>query len=627
MSFPPQFLDELRERLPISQIAGRRVRLIRKGREHSALCPFHNEKTPSFTISDEKGFYHCFGCGAHGDVLSFLMRTEGVSFPDAVERLAAEAGLPVPATSPQERAQQQRHADLHGALEAACRWYQEQLAEPAGRAARDYLTGRGLDDATIARFRLGYAPRGGAGLADALKGRGVAARDLLEAGVVKVAPDGGHGAGGHGAGGQVPRSFLFDRVTFPIADRRGRVIAFGGRGLGDAQPKYLNSPDTPLFHKGRVFYGWAQARESVLQTGEVVVVEGYMDVIGLARAGIHNVVAPLGTALSEVQLLELWRVADEPALCFDGDGAGLRAALRAAERAMPLLKPGKSLRFVGLPDGEDPDSLVTTHGPAAMQAAVAGARPLVDVVWRAALAGRVLDTPERRAALRQDLRGRALAIADGAVQTQYRAEFDGRLSRLFAPPAGSGAGFGGGARVGSGEGWRRSSAAGGRARATAASVLPQSAGVEASGLAQERVVLALLINQPWLLEQYAEALSEVRLPTVQLDSMLRAIINLVGSAPELDSAVVRRHLKEHGFDEPLQLVMNPRIYRQASFAAPGAGPDVAETALHDILDWHRRQRLGADRAAAAETFAADSTQANSDRLLGIVRELAQDGWD
>ena len=606
MSFPPQFLDELRERLPISQIAGRRMKLIRKGREHSALCPFHSEKTPSFTISDEKGFYHCFGCGAHGDVLSFVMQTEGVGFPEAVERLAAEAGLPVPVASPAERARQQRRTDLHQVVEEVCRWYQQQLQGSAGRPASAYLTGRGLDDAMIARFRLGFAPGrrsgdgGSGGLVETLARRGVRVGDLLEAGVVKLAE-----------GAQEPRPFLFERVVFPISDRHDRVIAFGGRSLGDGQPKYVNSPDTPLFHKGRVFYGWAQAREAVRQAGEVVVVEGYMDVIALAKAGIHNAVAPLGTALTEAQLVELWRMADEPALCFDGDAAGLRAAMRAADRALPLLKPGKSLRFVALPEGEDPDSLVAMRGAAVMETAVAEARPLVDLVWRAALAGRTLDTPERRAALRQQLRQQELAIADGTVQAQYRDEFDRRLEQLFAPPMGA-------RRPGAARAWARPSPAG---------LLPSPGSVEATAIIQERIVLAVLINHPRLLDQHAEAVSKVRLPTAQLDSMLRAIINLAGSTAELDSAAVQRHLLEHGFGEPLQLVMNPRVYRQASFAAPDAGPDMAEAALHDILAWHRRQRLAADRSAAEEMLAADLTQANSDRLLGIVREQARESWD
>lgn len=372
MPLPAPFLDELRTRISVSDVVGRRVRLIKRGREYTGLCPFHNEKTPSFTISDDKGFYHCFGCGAHGDVISFAMHSGGLSFPEAVEKLAGEAGLQVPQASPEERESARRRADLHEVVEAAARWFEAQLAAPVGRAARAYLERRGVTDETRARFRLGYAPEGRGLLRRALAEQGIEDDKLAEAGLIKR-EEGGAGE---------PRNYFFNRLIFPITDGRGRAIAFGGRALVEGGPKYLNSPDTPLFHKGRVLYGLATAREACRQQGALIVVEGYMDVLALAGAGIDHVVAPLGTALTEDQIMLLWRLADEPVLCFDGDAAGARAALRAAERALPLVKPGKSLGFVALPPGEDPDSLIAASGADAFSRQIAEPRPLVDVIDR-----------------------------------------------------------------------------------------------------------------------------------------------------------------------------------------------------------------------------------------------------
>ena len=343
MAFPPQFLDDIRARIGLADVVGRRVRLVKQGREHAALCPFHNEKTPSFTVSEEKGFFHCFGCGAHGDVIGFVMRADGLSFPEAVERLAADAGLEVPEQTPAEREHAKRQADLYDVMEKACAFFEERLGAHVGEPARDYLRGRSLDTDTIARFRLGYAPDTKTALRGALMSDTLPETMLIEAGLL-IRPDNG-----------TPYDRFRGRVIFPITDRRGRVIAFGARILGEGTPKYLNSPDTPLFNKGRVLYGMATARRAAHDKGRVIVTEGYMDVIALAKAGFVESVAPLGTALTESQLHELWRMAPEPLLCFDGDNAGQRAAWRAAERALPLLEPGRSLRFVMLPRGEDPD--------------------------------------------------------------------------------------------------------------------------------------------------------------------------------------------------------------------------------------------------------------------------------
>jgi DNA primase len=338
MAFPPGFLDELRNRISLSGLVGRRIKLIRRGREFAGLCPFHHEKTPSFYVVEDKSFFHCFGCGAHGDVIGFVMRADNLDFIEAVEKLAGEAGLPVPQATSQERERAQRQKTLLEAMEAAAAFYETRLWASAGNRARQYLLGRGLDPETIRRFRLGWAPDERQFLRRALAADFPDAL-LIEAGLARCPEEG------------EPFDYFRSRVIFPIGDRAGRVIAFGGRVLGDGQPKYLNSPDSALFEKGRVLYGWSAARAAAARDDGAagpgaIVTEGYMDVIALHRAGFATAVAPLGTALTEFQLHELWRLAPEPTLCFDGDAAGQRAAARALRRALPFLKPGRSLRFV-----------------------------------------------------------------------------------------------------------------------------------------------------------------------------------------------------------------------------------------------------------------------------------------
>src|SRR5689334_17911746 len=422
MAFPPGFLDELRARLSLSDIVGRKVALKRRsGAEYAGLCPFHNEKTPSFTVNDKKGFFYCFGCHEKGSAIDFVMKTEGLSFPETVEKLAREVGLPVPQATPVERERAERAATLQQVVEMAANWFQKQLRLPVGRQGLDYLRGRGLEDATIDDFRLGFAPDSRDGLLAALKRENVPIDKIVEAGLA-IQPD---------DGSRDPYDRFRGRVMFTINDRRGRAIAFGGRVMGAGEPKYLNSPETPLFHKGANLYCLDRAREAVTKDQPVVVAEGYMDVIALHGAGFTGAVAPLGTALTEGQLGELWKLADEPFLCFDGDNAGRRAASRAAERALPLLRAGKSLRFLALPAGEDPDSLIRSRGAEAMHRSLELARPLSDVVWDMETDGKPADTPERRASIRAALRKKAEEIADPSVKGAYREEFDDRFYKAF----------------------------------------------------------------------------------------------------------------------------------------------------------------------------------------------------
>ncbi len=377
MSLPPAFLDELRARTPLAALVGRRVKLARSGRNWKGCCPFHNEKTPSFYVYDDG--YHCFGCGAHGDAVSFAMQTQGLSFPDAVAQLAAEAGLEVPKASPRAAEAERQRLDLGAVLEAAQASFARRLREPEGAAGLAYLRGRGLSDETISALRPRLVRRRPRRLTRELGAKGIEPARLLEAGLLR-----------EGEGGE-RRELFFNRVTFPIRDRRGRVVSFGGRTLGDGKPKYLNGPETSLFQKRRTLFALDLAREGVRAGSDLIVVEGYLDVIALHQAGFHGAVAPLGTALTEEQLEELWRLAPEPILCFDGDAAGARAAERAIAVALPMLTAEQGLRIATLPAGEDPDSLVRSSGPQAMDAVLSAARakPLWEVPLRSSSLGRI----------------------------------------------------------------------------------------------------------------------------------------------------------------------------------------------------------------------------------------------
>lgn len=421
MAFPDSFLEELRNRLPLSGVVGRSVRLIKRGREFTGLCPFHNEKSPSFTVNDDKGFFHCFGCGAHGDVIGFVMRNSGLAFPEAVEQLAQEAGLAVPQVRPEDRQKADQVATLGKAMEEAAKWFQAQLQAGVGAEARAYIQKRGLKQETVERFRLGYAPQSRTALKEALLARGLPEPLLVEAGLLIKPEDGG------------PSYDRFrHRVMFPIGDRRGRVIAFGGRALDpDAPAKYLNSPETPLFHKGGNLYNHALAREAARESGTLIVVEGYMDVIALAQAGFEHTVAPLGTALTEEQLQILWKITPEPILCFDGDNAGQRAAFRAADRAFPLLEPGKSLRFALLSGGKDPDDFVRENGKTSFEEVLSRATSLAEMIWQRALSSHTLDTPEKRATVVSELKELTKTIKNEIVRRFYDNEFFVRSGKEF----------------------------------------------------------------------------------------------------------------------------------------------------------------------------------------------------
>lgn len=535
MAFSPEFLDEIRARVGLADVIRKRVRLLSKGREYQGLCPFHTEKTPSFTVNEQKGFYHCFGCGAHGGVFDFVMQSEGLSFRDAVERLAVDAGLQVPSDTPEERDRTRRRQSLHEVMEAASAHFEKMLRMPEGRHASAYLRDRGVDETAIGRFRLGYAPDGRSGLKAALAREGISEDLMVEAGLVIKPEEDARGAYDRFRG----------RVMFPIADRKGRIVGFGGRILGDGEPKYLNSPETPLFQKGSLLYGLSLAAKAARDRGAVMVVEGYMDVIALARGGFENAVAPLGTALTEDQIRELWKLADEPVLCFDGDAAGGRAAVRAAERALPLLSAGKGLRFTELPANDDPDTLIAREGGEAISRLLAGAVPLSAFLWRMETRGRPTATPEARAALWGRLKEHSRRIADPDMRSQFRNAFRASLW----PEARTG--------FGRNKPTAMTSAPAESPRAIATRVDPLSVAA--------KTMLAILINHPDFFHEVEDEIGTVGFPDASLDRLRQELILMLSGSTNLDCGAVQARLQKRGLSKAVEDLFRDVLIRTSKF--------------------------------------------------------------
>ncbi|KEQ52468.1 DNA primase [Sphingobium chlorophenolicum] len=509
MSLSPAFLDELRARTSLSTLIGRTVKVQKAGREYKACCPFHNEKTPSFTINDEKGFYHCFGCGAHGDAIRWMTDQRGLPFMEAVKELAQAAGMDVPAPDPRAAKRAEQAKGLHDVMAAAQAFFEEQLGGIEGAEARAYLQKRGISAAMAKAFGFGFSPDGRGRLKAALKDFGEPL--LIEAGLL-IDPDGERDSYDRFRG----------RLMLPIRDIRGRVIAFGGRILGAGEPKYLNSPDTPLFDKGRTLYNIDRASPASRQAGRIIVVEGYMDVIALAQAGFGEAAAPLGTALTEHQIERLWKMADVPILCFDGDAAGQKAAIRAATRALPLLRPGMSLAFATLPGGQDPDDLIRAQGPQAMESVLGAAEPLVERLWKFEQAAAPLDTPEQRAALKQRLSGITDAIGHPDVRAHYVHAFRERYDALFFARQAFQPRHqrGGGAR----SGWQRDRK--GNWKPPLPPAGSEARAIGASGMEQRllRAILASLLRHPEQIALHRETLSGLRIADGALAELMKAMI-------------------------------------------------------------------------------------------------------
>ena len=623
MSFPKGFLDELKGRIRVSDVVGRKVKLRRQGREFIGLSPFTNEKSPSFTVNDDKQFYHCFSSGEHGDVIKFLEKTENLSFIEAVERLAAEAGMEMPARDPHAAERDKEAATLIDVMAMAAGFFRQKLAEGVGAEARAYLDRRGLKGKTIDDFGIGYAPGDDRGdrtsLLKYLKSKNVTLDQMEEAGLVIG-----------GADIAEPYDRFRNRVMFPIADARGRVIAFGGRALSpDAKAKYLNSPETPLFHKGRVLYNLDRARKPAHDEGTVIAVEGYMDVVGLAQGGIHNAVAPLGTALTEDQIALLWRMTPEPILCFDGDKAGLRAAYRAVERVLPMLKPGHSLRFALLPEGKDPDDLVREEGGDAMRDILARARPLSDMLWEKETSTGAWDTPERRAKLEADLEAAVAAIGDPKVRAHYAQALRERFRKFFAVATGNARGFSTVYGVGTSTYRRpfRGRGGFGRGETYMPPVTPElrrSALASGSPGAQGRegLMLLTLLNHPELLENYAEDISRIELKTPALDRLRNEIIDIAALHAPLEREALKGHLLSRDLAEIARRLEAGSAFRSDPFAWPDAAPEEAEAGFLHTLARHRRAIvLEAELKAAERALAEEMTEENYARFRAIQEQL------
>lgn len=532
MSLPPGFLEELRNRVTISQVVGRRVtwdqRKSNPGKgDMWAPCPFHQEKSASFHVDDRKGFYYCFGCHAKGDAITFLREAENMSFMDAVEALAREAGMAMPAQDPRAAERAEKSRGLADVTEAAVRYFRMQLGTAQAAAARDYLRGRGLDPAALDRFEIGFAPDARQGLYAHLRQAGIDDGQIVEAGLAARPDDGG-----------APFDRFRGRIIFPIRDARGRCIGFGGRAMQDgARAKYLNSPETPLFDKGRSLYNHGPARTACGKGAVLVVAEGYMDVIALVEAGFEGAVAPLGTAITEDQLRMMWRISPEPVIALDGDAAGLRAGMRLIDLALPIMEAGQGLRFALLPPGQDPDDLLRQGGRAALERVLAEARPMVQLLWQRETEGRVLDSPERRAALDKSLRAALARIGDQGIRAHYadeirrlRADLFGRGERPRGRP------FAGSAGTRGGWGARAPQAA---LAVTRGSLLASAAGEDTEDYLREAVILATCISHPALVAEFEADLEMLDLSTPEHMALRAALLRHAPAAAAGDGPSLR----------------------------------------------------------------------------------------
>ena len=541
MAVPPEFIEDLRQRVPLSDVIGKRVKLVRKGRRFSGLCPFHSEKTPSFSVVDDQGFYHCFGCGAHGDAISFLRETDGLDFMEAVERLATMAGLTVPRSAPEDPLRTRQRKAALDILEETTRVFQAALQRNDGQAAAAYLQRRGLGDSMISTYRLGYAPR--TGLRTALAARGFSDDDMLAAGVLRRSDRDGD-----------LYDYFRDRVMFPIEDRQGRVIAFGARALGDAQPKYLNSGEGPTFSKKTVLYGWVQAREGLRRGLPLVVAEGYMDVIAIQKSGVATAVAPLGTALTEEQIGLLWKLHDEPVLCFDGDAAGQRAQARALERLLPQLQPGKSARLAVLPAGQDPDDLLQSEGGDGLLKVLSTARSLIDSLWSITAEQHDLRQPEQRAQFWQAVRDQVRQIGHGQVRGAFSDEVEARIATMRAAGRSTG----------------RAGAIGGLAR-------PRVRRPAAGAIHRHRAICALIMAHPELVPDLFESLLVIDSGDAGLEALKKAAIDAVIRDPDLDAAALRHHLHGLNLAEAIDVLEGDEMKARMPFDPKNmSGPDAGQ---------------------------------------------------
>jgi DNA primase len=603
--FDDAFLDELKSRLRLSDVIGKTVKLRRQGREYVGLSPFTKEKSPSFFVNDDKGFFHDFSSGKHGDLISFLQETERLSFVEAVERLAGEAGMALPTPDPRAAEAEKKLTGLADWLEMAAAWFEAELRRPGGREAREYLARRGLPEADWKRFRIGFAPAGRTALKDYLVAKGAQPRALVETGLLIAPEDGG-----------APYDRFRGRIIFPIADSRGRIVSFGGRALDpQARAKYLNGPETGLFHKGRVLYGLPEARKLLHAAGDgaaLVVVEGYMDVIACQRSGVAAV-ASMGTALTEEQMEVLWRLHPEPTLCFDGDRAGRAAAFRAIDHALPLLKASRSFKFALTLGGKDPDDVLREQGASALKARLAETTPFVDLLFARERDAEPLDTPERRAGLKQRLRKAVAEITDPDLVQAYREALQQRFDALFpvaaAPPAY--------------DGGRRRREFRGREFRGPDPRLTDEGRAAAKRLTRDIDPLAAAfakyaIADPAVLDPYLDELTARGLGDPALEDLTSEIIRLRLEAEHLDTGALQRHLATRG----LSALLTDIDRAAAKSGAPFIQSDVTLAAARSQWShaFSAMNRLAALEVAMDQAKQALAAGASAEQVIALKTE-------
>lgn len=641
MRFSNTFLDEIRDRVPISDVIGRRVSWDKRKTNVSradywACCPFHGEKSPSFHCEDRKGRYHCFGCGVTGDHFRFLQEIEGQSFPESVQTIADMAGVPMPVADPIMEKREKERGSLIDVMELATQFFQDQLQTAVGARARAYLRDRGLTGKTIETFRLGFAPDSRNALKEFLAGKGVLKEQIEACGLVVHE--------------NVPVSYdrFRDRVMFPILSSREKVIAFGGRAMSpDAPAKYLNSNETELFHKGNVLYNFTRARRAMQGAdgaGTIIAVEGYMDVIALHQAGVENAVAPLGTALTETQLDLLWKMTSQPVLCFDGDGAGIRAANRAADIALPHLKPGRSVRFALLPDGKDPDDLVRHEGRAPLDKVMAEAKPLSEMIWGREINTGKFDTPEARAELEARLKQMVMVIADENVRRHYQQDIRDRLNGFFQPQfqnrngGGERRNFGGNNNFngnGNFRGGRDAQRPGGPKASTPASDRLMRSGLvrghqDISAL-RESVLALTVVNHPALMQDDYDEIASIEYDNRELQRLWSGMLGVAASvaAQHLTRELLIERLEGEGFGPLLksldQQVRNARLWT----ATEEAAMEDAREGYRQALAFHKRSKALRWQKIELEREIADATEAGDseaiDQLMRALQEIHFEG--
>ncbi len=633
MRFSPTFLDEIRDRVPISDVIGKRVSWDRKKTNASkgdywACCPFHGEKSPSFHCEDRKGRYHCFGCGVSGDHFRFLTELDGMNFPEAVQQIADLAGVAMPQPDPEAEKRDKERTSLQDVMEMATQFFQDQLQTANGAKARAYLRDRGLTGRTIETFRLGFAPESRNALKEHLAGKGVQKDQIEACGLVVHGPD-------------IPVSYdrFRDRIMFPILSSREKVIAFGGRAMSpDAPAKYLNSNETELFHKGNVLYNFARARRAMSGAdgaGTIIAVEGYMDVIALHQAGVENAVAPLGTALTENQLALLWKLTSQPVLCFDGDGAGVRAANRAVDLALPHLKPGFSVRFAMLPDGKDPDDLVKHEGRAPFDKVLANARSLSEMVWIREVQGGGFDTPEKRAELEARLKQITAVIADENVRRHYGQDVRDRLNAFFQGPSrqqsGQRGSFERGPRQNSGRngpagrGGQPAQRAGTGAISDRLARSSMVSGNQALPPLRESVLALTIVNHPQLLFEEYDEVSAIDYENRDMQKFWSAVLNAAAaSGPRLTREALVETLEAEGFGTLLKALDQQIRFARLWTATAAAAPEDALEGYRQAMSLHKRTKaLLWQRRELENELAYATEEGDGETVSQVLRSLQE----